>query len=97
MFRWRSPRRLGPGGRFASGADQLVAALRDRALLLVLDSVEHLLGPSHGDAVQMLIARILDAAPGVRMLVTSRERLRLRDEWLMELTAPTCRPDAGPR
>ena len=46
----------------------------------------------------MLISHILDEAPGIRMLVTSRERLHLRSEWLMELgglALPTA--DAGPR
>jgi predicted ATPase/DNA-binding CsgD family transcriptional regulator/transcriptional regulator with XRE-family HTH domain len=59
--------------------DALVAALRDRRLLLVLDNFEHLL-----DATPLLAA-ILREAPGVRLLVTSRERLRLQAERVFEL------------
>jgi predicted ATPase len=46
---------------------------------LVLDNLEHLL-----DGVSWL-ATILDSAPGVQMLVTSRERLDLKAEWAFEL------------
>jgi predicted ATPase/DNA-binding CsgD family transcriptional regulator/transcriptional regulator with XRE-family HTH domain len=59
--------------------DALVAALRDRRLLLVLDNFEHLL-----DATPLL-ATILREALGVRLLVTSRERLRLQAERVFEL------------
>ena len=54
--------------------EQLLEALRERALLLVLDNLEHL-----PDAVGLLAA-IVRAAPDVRLLVTSRERLRLQDD-----------------
>ncbi len=56
--------------------DQLVGALRDLTLLLVLDNLEHLLNPSAGDTVVPLIDHLLGAAPGLRILATSRERLR---------------------
>jgi predicted ATPase/DNA-binding CsgD family transcriptional regulator/transcriptional regulator with XRE-family HTH domain len=59
--------------------DALVAALRDRRLLLVLDNFEHLLEAT------TLLASILREAPGVRLLVTSRERLRLQAERVFEL------------
>jgi predicted ATPase/DNA-binding NarL/FixJ family response regulator/DNA-binding XRE family transcriptional regulator len=59
--------------------EQLLATLRERELLLVLDNLEHLL-----DATP-LFAAIPRQAPGVRLLVTSRERLRLRSEWAIEL------------
>jgi predicted ATPase/DNA-binding NarL/FixJ family response regulator len=76
-------------GYAASGArhleDQLVDLLRERKLLLVLDNLEHLLGPGEGDALTALLRRLLDEAPGVRVLVTSRERLRLRDERVLAL------------
>jgi predicted ATPase/DNA-binding NarL/FixJ family response regulator/DNA-binding XRE family transcriptional regulator len=60
-------------------SDQLLATLRERELLLVLDNLEHLL-----DATP-LFAAILQQAPGVRLLGTSRERLRLQSEWAVEL------------
>src|SRR5258708_1317580 len=53
---------------------RLLDCLRDRFLLLVLDSFEHLL-----DGVPF-VADILRIAPGVRVLITSRERLTLRSE-----------------
>jgi predicted ATPase/DNA-binding SARP family transcriptional activator len=59
--------------------DQLVNALRERQLLLVLDSFEHLLGACS------LLAELLRQAPGIKLLVTSRRRLNLRDEWLFPL------------
>jgi predicted ATPase len=48
-------------------------------MLLILDNFEHLVaeGRSLGD--------ILRLAPGVKLLVTSRVRLNLREEWCLEL------------
>ncbi|GAA4069153.1 ATP-binding protein [Nonomuraea soli] len=51
-----------------SAEDLLVAALADRPVLLVLDNLDHLPG------FDVVIARVLQAAPGVRMLATSRRR-----------------------
>jgi len=64
---------------------QLLNYLHNKNLLLVLDNFEHLLGSPtspHGSAASALVAEILQRAPGVKLLVTSRERLNLRDEWL---------------
>ena len=58
-------------------ADQLLRWLGDKRLLLVLDNLEHLLA-----GVDLLPA-ILAAAPGVTLLVTSRERLAVQAEWLL--------------
>jgi predicted ATPase/DNA-binding CsgD family transcriptional regulator/DNA-binding XRE family transcriptional regulator len=60
-------------------ADQLLDTLGEREMLLVLDNMEHLL------AATDLLAAILDRAPGVKLLVTSRERLRIAGEWAIEL------------
>lgn len=54
--------------------DQLINYLRNKNLLLILDNYEHLLPETN------LIKNILDNAPGIRMLVTSRERLNLYQE-----------------
>lgn len=59
---------------------QLIQALRQKHLLLVLDNFEHLL---EGTA---LLAEILAHAPGVKILVTSRERLNIVEEWALTLT-----------
>jgi len=61
-----------------SGSDlkhQLLQYLREKALLLVLDNFEHLLDGAE------LLTEILEAAPDVKLLVTSREALSLQGEW----------------
>jgi predicted ATPase/DNA-binding CsgD family transcriptional regulator len=58
---------------------QLVDYLRDKPWLLVLDNFEHLL-----DGVDLL-AEILKHPPEVKLLVTSRERLNLREEWVLDI------------
>ncbi len=63
----------------------LLAHLREREMLLILDNLEHLLEPG-----ARLIERILRGAPGVTLLVTSQARLRLRAEWLLELQGLQC-------
>ena len=67
------------GFPFSPGADpqqQLLWYLQEKALLLLLDNFEHLL-----DRAELLTA-ILHAAPGIKILVTSREVLNLQEEWL---------------
>lgn len=49
--------------------------LADRTLLLVLDNFDHLVEGAE------LLAALLERAPGVTCLVTSRARLNLRAEW----------------
>jgi predicted ATPase/transcriptional regulator with XRE-family HTH domain len=59
---------------------QLISQLAAREVLLVLDNFEHLLDGAS------LVGEILEAAPRVRMLVTSREQLDLHGEWLVPIT-----------
>lgn len=59
--------------------ERLIAHLRRKEILLLLDNFEHLL-----DAAP-LVAQILAECPGVRVLVTSRERLHLRAEHLVQV------------
>jgi predicted ATPase/DNA-binding XRE family transcriptional regulator len=54
---------------------QLLHHLGARRLLLLLDNYEHLLPHTE------LITEILEAAPDVKIVVTSRERLNVREEW----------------
>jgi predicted ATPase/transcriptional regulator with XRE-family HTH domain len=63
----------------ADAQTQLHAYLRGRQALLLLDNFEHLL------AATQTVAALLDAAPRVKILVTSRERLNLSEEWLLPL------------
>ncbi len=58
---------------------QILDYLSNKRLLLVLDNFEHLL--EHAS----LVSAILEAAPGVKLLVTSRERLNLSTETLYAL------------
>lgn len=59
--------------------EQLTRALHDKAMLFVLDNFEHLT-----DAAG-LVGELLAMAPGVAILVTSREALKLYGEWIYEL------------
>lgn len=59
---------------------QLLDALRGREMLLVLDNLEHLIEDSAD-----LLAEILQAAPDVKLLVTSRERLNLYGETVFDV------------
>lgn len=72
--------------------EHLLDALREREVLLVLDNFEHLLDGA------ALVAAILSRAPGVKLIVTSRERLNLRGEWVVAvegLGVPTEGVDGG--
>ncbi|AVT39219.1 BTAD domain-containing putative transcriptional regulator [Plantactinospora sp. BB1] len=69
----------GPDGAEPPG-ERLVTALRERRTLLVLDNCEHVVEPVAG-----LVGELLPAAPGLRVLATSREPLRLRGETRWEL------------
>jgi predicted ATPase/DNA-binding SARP family transcriptional activator len=60
--------------------ERLLTHLENRELLLVLDNLEHLPG------VGVLVAEILERAPGVRIVTTSREALGLRAEHVFELS-----------
>jgi predicted ATPase/DNA-binding NarL/FixJ family response regulator/transcriptional regulator with XRE-family HTH domain len=68
-----------------SMSDRLVDALRDRALLLILDNLEQLLSRTDADDLAALISHLLREAPGLRILATSRERLGIHDEWVLAL------------
>ncbi|MEO3765942.1 BTAD domain-containing putative transcriptional regulator [Streptomyces sp. B5E4] len=57
--------------------DVLADAVRAKRLLLVLDNCEHLV-----ESVAPLAARLLRAAPGLRILATSQEQLAIAGETL---------------
>jgi predicted ATPase/DNA-binding SARP family transcriptional activator/Tfp pilus assembly protein PilF len=67
--------------------DQLLTYLREKKLLLVVDNFEHLISPLEGErrgGVELL-SEMLHAAPQITLLVTSRERLNLQEEWSFEV------------
>ena len=63
--------------------------MADRRLLLVLDNCEHLV-----DAVAKLTDQLLRAAPGLRVLATSRESLNITGEMVLPVP-PLPVPDPG--
>ncbi len=69
---------------------QLLRYLGGKEMLLVLDSVEHI------PAAAAMLAEILRRAPGVVLIVTSRERLDLQEEWVFDLQGLDC-PAEGSR
>ena len=60
--------------------DQLLDYLSDKEMLLVLDNFEHLLDGAD------VVARILESATRVKIVVTSREALKLQLEWVRIVT-----------
>jgi predicted ATPase len=80
-------------GLSEAGNEHLLEYLRPREVLLVLDNTEHLLATTAPLAVQAL-----EVAPRLKLLVTSREPLRVRDEQIvpvhpLTLPEPTQVPD----
>jgi predicted ATPase/DNA-binding SARP family transcriptional activator/DNA-binding CsgD family transcriptional regulator len=70
-------------------AETLVNALRRQEALLILDNCEHLI-----DAVALLVQRLLDACPYLRMLATSREPLGVVGEMAWQVP-PLSSPETG--
>ncbi|CAG0953368.1 Putative HTH-type transcriptional regulator [Anaerolineales bacterium] len=58
---------------------QLLNYLKEKQTLIVLDNFEHLLDGAE------LLSEILQHAPGIKLLVTSRELLHLQAEWMLEV------------
>jgi predicted ATPase/DNA-binding winged helix-turn-helix (wHTH) protein len=65
----------------------LIAYLRDKRILLVLDTCEHLI-----ETVAALASRLFAAAPQVHILATSREALRVEGEHVYRLDPLACPP-----
>jgi predicted ATPase/DNA-binding SARP family transcriptional activator len=70
----------------------LLHHLRDKHLLLILDNFEHLV---EGGAE--LLPKLLAGAPRLKLLVTSRLRLNLREEWLAPLEGMQTPPERDGR
>jgi predicted ATPase/DNA-binding CsgD family transcriptional regulator len=85
----RQPELVVPRVAAAIGVDEergrpllqtLTEALRPRRLLLALDNCEHLI-----DACAQLARQLLASAPGLRLLITSREPLRIAAETIWQV------------
>ena len=64
----------------ADPAEQMLAALHEREVLLILDRLEHLLPDGRG-----ILVSILTKTRKTTLLVTSQERLGLQAEWCWEV------------
>jgi predicted ATPase len=82
--------KIGPG----LAIQNLVAALRGRTMMVVLDNCAHVV-----DAAASLVSALLRSAPHIRILATSREPLRTAGEHLFRLepleTPPLSQPPIG--
>jgi len=70
--------------------DTVTAAVATRRLLIVLDNCEHLI-----DACAAVCHRLLDACPGLSLMTTSREPLRVAAETVWQVPPLSVAP-AGP-
>jgi predicted ATPase/Tfp pilus assembly protein PilF len=62
-----------------SAQEQLLDYLSERSTLLVLDNFEHLVDGAG------LLGEIIERAPKVELLTTSRERLNVQSEWVLDV------------
>ena len=77
---------------------RLRQTLRAKQMLLILDNFEHLLPtaatPSPNRAAVAFVSELLQAAPGVQIVATSRERLNLQGEHLYGVEGMRFAPQA---
>src|SRR5262249_20088018 len=78
----------------ANPIGQLIDFLNEKSLLLLLDNFEHLLdsglpldelGNRGNEGGAAFLVDLLQRAPRVKLIVTSRERVNLQGEWVVEL------------
>ena len=79
---------LGLSVHSADPTPSLLSYLRDKKILLVLDTCEHLI-----DGLAALATEIFIGAPQAHILATSREPLRVEDEHVYKLNPLACPPD----
>jgi predicted ATPase/DNA-binding SARP family transcriptional activator len=56
---------------------ELFNYLHEKQLLLILDNLEHLI-----EEAAELVSELVEQASGIKVIVTSRERLNIRSEWV---------------
>jgi predicted ATPase/DNA-binding winged helix-turn-helix (wHTH) protein len=79
---------LGLSVQSSDATPSLIAHLRDKRILLILDTCEHLI-----ESVATLVAGVFEAAPQVHILATSREALQVEGEHVYRLEPLACPPD----
>ena len=62
-----------------SEQDDIFAYLHDKEILLIADNFEHLLDSAD------IVARLLQSAPQIKILLTSREPLSILEEWIIQI------------
>lgn len=80
---------LGLSVQSEDATPSLAAYLRERRILLILDTCEHLI-----EAVAALAARLFQAAPQLHILATSREALQVEGEHVYRLDSLGSPPDS---
>jgi len=94
-------------GEAADAFAHLAGRLASRGLLLVLDGLDHLVAaarlPESGASAEAhqarglaLLENLLQEAPGVKLLVTSRQRLGSQSEWLVAVEGLAVSGPAAP-
>lgn len=78
---------LGPGAGSSSALGSLAAALRDKQMLLVLGNCDNVL-----TGAASLAVTLLEAAPAVHVLATSREPMRTEGDHVHALPPLACPP-----
>jgi predicted ATPase len=79
---------LGLSVQSSDATPGLIAYLRSKRILLILDTCEHLI-----EAVAELASRIFVSAPQLHILATSREALQVEHEHVYRLDPLACPPD----
>jgi predicted ATPase/transcriptional regulator with XRE-family HTH domain len=72
----------------SSPLTQVISYLRGKQALLVLDCFEHLIESA------LLVSEVLQGCAQVKLLVTSRERLNLLEEWVLPVSGMPIPPEA---
>ena len=70
--------------------DEITVAVEGRRVLIVLDNCEHLV-----EHAAPFVEALLNSAPGVTILATSRERLRAAGEWVHQLSPLEAPPESS--
>ena len=67
--------------------EQIIDGIGDKQMLLVLDNFEHLI-----DGAAPLVSSLLSACSRLKIMVTSRESLRVSGEWIYSVSDTSISP-----
>ena len=83
-------RSLGATADLPDTVQSIIQRLQGHDVLVMIDNCEHVV-----DSIASPITRLLEALPGLRVLATSREALRLAGEYVVRLPALAFPDDGG--